>query len=372
MQPRAPQLSLHAPKYPHGGEKHPNWYYATVTQDYKWFHKGDRLILDASKTLGQSNFVWIVAWAAQGYGWNWSNVWPFNTQWIPPSHVAFGQPATGFAGLGADLCAAVNIVGLGAPLDDVAAALKLPAFSLNPYALIRQFWAQVQGRSWDQAMTSANARAMSKKWIASDLPSKDDFITLLVSTAVNGKMAKDKNIGASPTDNPTDTLSRTLYILAQRRGIKTPTPGDVEQMKNSSTGNIEVLIPVLIVAVIAQAIAIMVVAVALIYFSSLVIDDVLSKIECDRELMRLHADYNRIVDRHIQNPNAPWTSDEIKARDALLESQKFVAAGCTKPKTGPEIPWGWWALGGTAITAGVLGVVYKDEIKQWFASRRAK
>jgi hypothetical protein len=263
-------------------------------------------------------------------------------------------------------------IGFGALPDDITAALKLPSFFANPYAIVRQFWAQVQGRSWDQAFSSANARAASKKWIASDNPSKEDFITLLVSTAINGKEAQDKNIGASPTDNPTDTLARTLYIIAKRRGIKAPTAGDVAQMKSSSTGNIEVLIPVLIVAVIAQAIAIMVIAVALIYFSSLVIDDILSKIECDRELMRLHADYNKIVDRHLQNPNLPWTKEEVDARDKLLEQQKFVSEGCTKQKPGPE-SWVPWIVGGVAI-AGItsVAIVYKDDIKHWFASRRAR
>lgn len=260
-------------------------------------------------------------------------------------------------------------IGFGALPDDVTAALNLPSFFSNPYAILKQFWGQVQGRGWDQAMTSANARASSKKWIASDLTSKNDFITLLVSTAVNGKLAQDKNIGASATDNPTDTLGRTLYIIAKRRGLSTPTSADVAQMKNNSTGNIEVLIPVLIVAVIAQAVAIMVIAVALIYFASSVIDDILSKIECDRELMRLHADYNKIVDRHLQNPNLPWTKEETDARDKLLAEQQFVAAGCTTPKPGPDIPWGWWALGGTAVAATVLGVVYKDEIKSWLHHR---
>lgn len=264
---------------------------------------------------------------------------------------------------------ALRMVGFGALDDEIAAALKLPAFSLNPYVLIRQFWAQVQGRTWDQAMLSANARAKSKNWIAKNLDAKNDFITLMVSSAVNAKLAKDKNIGASQSDNPSDTLMRTLSIIANRRGISTPTTADVTQMKNNSTGNIEVLIPVLIVAVIAQMLAVTIIAVALIYFASQVIDDILSKIECDRELVRLHADYNKIVDYHIQNPSAPWTSDDLKARDELLKSQQYVAGGCTTPKAGPEFPWGWWALGGTVVTAGVLGVVYKDEIKRWLARR---
>jgi len=271
-----------------------------------------------------------------------------------------------------DFQKALRIVGLGAPIDDVTAALKLPAFSLNPYVLIKQFWAQVQGRSWDQAFASANARATAKKWIANDNPSKQDFITLMVSSAINAKLANDKNISAGGSDNPTDTLARTLQIIAKRRGIKTPTPADATQMKNNSTGNIEVLIPVMIVAVIAQMLAVTAIAIALIYFASLVIDDILSKIECDRELIRLHADYNKIVDYHIQNPNAPWSKEDLKARDDLLEAQKFVAGGCTTPKAGPEFPWGWWMLGGTVVTAGVLGFVYKDDIKAWWASRRAK
>jgi hypothetical protein len=264
----------------------------------------------------------------------------------------------------------LRIVGLGAPFDDLAALVKLPSFPTNPYAIVRQFWAQVQGRSWDQAMASANARAASQDWKPNDLASKNDLITLLVSTALNIKLAKDKNIGANEADNPPDTLARTWLIISKKMDLGIGSKEDVSKARSASVGNIEIGIPVIIVAVIAEAIIVVGVIAVLCYFASQVIDDVLAKAICDRELVRLHADYNKIVEFHANNPNVPWTQDEINARDRLLNQQQFVAAGCTKQKEG--LPWAWWALGGSALTAGVLGVVYHKEIKDWIASRRAK
>lgn len=269
-----------------------------------------------------------------------------------------------------DLMVAAQI-GLGAPID-IGAAVKLPSFNVNPYVLIRQVWAQAQGRSWDQAFTAANARADAKKWVASDNTSREDFITLLVSTAINVKLVKDKNISAGGSDNPADTLSRTLDIIAKRRGITAPTPAQATQMKNNAAGNIEIAIPLEIIVALIGSLIVAGITVALIYFASQVIDDVLSKIECDRELVRLHADYNKIVDYHIANPNAPWSSDDLKARDDLLAAQAFVAGGCTKKAPGPE-SWVPWIVGGVAI-AGItsVAIVYRDDIKAWFASRRAR
>ena len=215
-------------------------------------------------------------------------------------------------------------------------------------------------------MTSANARAASGNWVEKDIASKNDLITLLVSSAINAKIAADK--GNLDTSND---LNRTWYVIAQKMGIGVPSATEIDQMKSKSTGNIEVLVPVLIAAVIMQALAVTAIVVALIYVAAQVIDDVLSKIVCDRELVRLHADYNKIVDKHNANPNLPWTSDETKARDDLIASQKFVAAGCTKPKPGIEAwPWGWWVLGGTVLTTGVLGVVYRKQIGEWIDRKR--
>lgn len=257
--------------------------------------------------------------------------------------------------------------GLGTPIDDALAAIKLP--STDPYVVMRKIWAQVQGRSWEQAISSANARAIKGNWIVGDVASKNDLITLLVSTGINVKQLADHGESARADD-----LLRTWRLIAQRMGIGEVSPSNIETIKGKSkaTGNVEVFVPVLIAAVIAEAVAAAAVLIALMYFASQVVDDVLSKVVCDRELARLHAEYNQVVERHNQNPNAPWSPEEKKRREELVEHQKFVAAGCVKkPKTPFDDPWPY-AIGAGILGATVLGVVYRREIGDWIEQRRMR
>jgi hypothetical protein len=254
---------------------------------------------------------------------------------------------------------------LGAPIDDVVATLKFP--STDPYAVLRQYWAQVQGRSWDAAVSSAYTRATKGNWIMGDLASKNDLITLLVSTGINAKQLSDQGDSARADD-----LIRTWKLIAQRMGINDVSLSNIETIKGKSkaTGNVEVFVPVLIAAVIAETIAAAAVLIALMYFASQVVDDVLAKIVCDRELARLHADYNKIVDQHEQNPGRPWSPAEKKAREDLVAHQKFVIAGCVKQRKTPfDDPWPY-AIGAGILGATVLGVVYRREIGDWIERRR--
>jgi hypothetical protein len=253
-------------------------------------------------------------------------------------------------------------VGLGAPIDTIAAAITLPSLS-DPYKILRQFWGQVQGRSWDQAITSAYARASSEKWVASDQPSRADLITLLVASAVNSKLMAD--VGNLDVAND---LSRTWYVIAQRMGIGTSkTEVDKAKQQAIATGNVEIGIPIIIAAVIGEAIIVVGVTAVLMYFASQVIDDVLSKIVCDRELVRLHSAYNKIVEKHSNDPKLPWTDDDRKMRDQLVEQQKFVASGCVKPKPGID-PWPY-VLGAGIVGTTAVALVYRKEIGEWLSRR---
>lgn len=258
-------------------------------------------------------------------------------------------------------------LGLGDIAGDITAALKLPSFSLDPMAIVRQFWGQVQGRSWDQAMASAYARASSMNWIAKDAGSKADLIALLISSAINSKILADR--GDLETAND---LTRTWVVIARKMGVKAPTPAEIAGVKSRATGNIEVLIPVLIAAVIAEALVAITIVIALVWLASTVIDDVLSKIICDRELVRLHADYNKIIEHRNANPNPnlPKTSDEPAARDKLIEEQKFVAAGCVRPKP-PFDPWPY-VIGIGLVSVATAGVVYHKEIGDWIEGRKTQ
>lgn len=243
-------------------------------------------------------------------------------------------------------------IGLGDLTGDIAAALK---FSTDPLTIAKQFWGQVQGRTWDQAVAASSARATAKNWIANQLDSKNDIITILVSSAIIAKQTTDKGNLEIAND-----LNRTWVILAKRMGKDKPTAADVGKMKSQASAEIAPVI--VIVGIIAAALAVTAIYITLIYFASQIIDDVLSKIECDRELIRLHNEYSKIVDR-----GGPSTDDDRAARDKLLEQQRVVAAGCTTPKPGFDV---WpWILGAGLVSATTLGVVYRKEIGSWLTHR---
>lgn len=243
-------------------------------------------------------------------------------------------------------------IGLGALTDDVAAALKL---STDPLKIAKQFWGQIQGRTWDQAMTAASARAASKIWPAKNLDAKNDFISILVSSAINAKQAADNGNLEMAND-----LNRTWVILANRMGLDKTTPADAAKLKSQATTEIAPII--IIVGIVMAALAVSAIYIALIYFASQVIDDVLSKIECDRELIRLHNEYNKIVEK-----GGPQSDADKQIRDQLLEQQRIVAAGCTVPKPGFDV---WpWILGVGLVSATTLGVVYRKEIGSWLTKR---
>lgn len=242
--------------------------------------------------------------------------------------------------------------GFGSLADDITAAFKIPT---DPLAILAQFWGVVQGRSWNAAFDAANARAAAKRWTANDRASLDDFVTLCVSSAVSAK--KWKNYPAS------SLLVQSGDLIAKRAKVKKLTPGDIQRMSSGATGAAELpLLYVVIIAAIMEAVIIVAVFATLAYFGSTVIDDVLSKIECDRELVRLHAEYNKILAN--KQSGSQFTDDEKKVASDLVEQIKFVENNCTKTKP-PLDPWPYVLGLGVAATA-VLGVVYMDEIKSLF------
>lgn len=261
---------------------------------------------------------------------------------------AAGGPCTG--------CTDETATGFGSIVDDIGAAAR---FSVDPYALVRQFWAQIQGRSWDDAIASADARAHAGAWTSGDLAAKNDFITLIVSSAINAKQAYARG----DTENG-DALMRTWAIVARRAGVKQPTPAETQHMMTTAgieLGAVEALIIGLIVAAALAGIL-----VALCYFASDVIDNVLSKIECDRELIRLQAELDKVIQRH--QDGSPLSDDEKALRDKVLAQQQFVAGGCIARK--PSTDWSLIAVGAGVVGIAVLGVVYAPEIKSLFSTRR--
>lgn len=243
-------------------------------------------------------------------------------------------------------------IGLGSIVEDITAAFKIPT---DPIQILPQFWAVVQGRSWVAAIDLANARAKAKNWVAGDKSSLDDFVTLCVSSAANAKRWRDYPASS--------LLVQSGDLIAKRAKVTKLTPGDIQQIATSGKAVAEIpLIYVVIIAAIMEAVIIVAVFATLAYFASTVIDDVLSKIECDRELVRLHAEYNKILAN--KQPGSQFTDDEKKVASDLVDQIKFVQGNCTKTKPGLD-PWPYVLGLGVAATA-VLGVVYMDEIKGLF------
>lgn len=249
-------------------------------------------------------------------------------------------------------------VGIGAPLDLTA----LNAISLDPRAALRQFWKQVdlRGRSWDQATVEATSRATSGNWIAGDLDSRADFITLLIHSALNAKLISERDSTSA------DALNRTWVVIAERMGIR-PSDVNVKQMQTTAAVEAPAIAPIIIIAaIIMSGVVVISVIVALLYFSTKVVDDVLSKIVCERELLRLHAEYNKVVDKQLGG--GQLTDADRALQSKLEEQQKFVAGGCAKPKQEPSV---WpYAVGAGIVGATILGVVYAPEIKGWLAKMK--
>ena len=247
-------------------------------------------------------------------------------------------------------------LGFGALTDDIAAALKI---STDPLTIAKQFWGQIQGRTWDQAIVAASARASSKNWIAKSLEAKNDFITILFSSIIAAKASADG--GNLETAND---LNRTWVIIARRMGIDKTTPAQTDKMKTTAAAEVAPI--VLIVGVIAAALAISAIYIALLYFASKVVDEVLAKIECDRELIRIHNDFNKVVEKHNAEPSLAWSDADKELRDKLLEQQRIVAAGCIKSKGDDFSPWPY-VIGAGLIGATTLAIVYRKNIQNWLS-----
>jgi hypothetical protein len=255
--------------------------------------------------------------------------------------------------------------GLGGLMDDTMAALRLSA---DPADAAKKIWAGVQGKTWDGAIGAADARAESRVW-DTGLQAQADLATLALSSACNVR-GLDK-IDSAEAKRVSDALTRTFYILLKRIG-RAPSGGASVQQYTSSNLTAGAEIPIGIVIVLAIAAAVIYVAFfAFIYY---VLRDCLSiaatSYTCDREMLRLHSEVDKIVDNHLKDGKG-YSVDELRRIAELEAAQKRVLEGCIealKPPTPPKPPWDidWSTVGIVAGIVGVtaLGVIYAPEIKR--------
>lgn len=280
------------------------------------------------------------------------------------------------------LIAAARIArpGFGALSDDIIAVLKVAG---NPIAAAQVAWTQIQGRSWDDAVASAYARAKSKSWAKNDTASVNDLIVLIMSSAFTARDTKNPN--------DADTLNLTWLAFVKRMGIDPSgiTLPQLQQKATQQNASANILIPIAILGLIIQVAVVGSVYAIAIYYAASLVNNYLAVSECDKELARLHAQMDAITAQHNKD-GKPLTPDERNLQSQLLEQQRFVASGCVKsaplptppgfrqlkPGEGdkPQEPFDPWpyVAGAGLVTATVLGVVYRKEISGWISSKRAR
>lgn len=272
-------------------------------------------------------------------------------------------------------------VGFGAITpDDILAVLKLAS---NPIVAGKIAWAQIQGRSWDDAVASARARAKSGSWTKDDTASVQDLVVLIMSSAFNARDTKD--VGSA------NALNQTWLAYLKRMGIDPTgmTVPDVLQKAKNNNASANILIPIAILGLIVQVLVVGAVYAIAIYYAASIVNNYLAISECDKQLARLQSQMDEITERHIQD-GKPLTPDEKELQNKLLEQQKLVAGGCTKPAPlptppgfrqlepgkgdKPQEPFDPWpyVIGGTILTVGALGIYYRGPIVDWIERRRVR
>lgn len=275
---------------------------------------------------------------------------------------------------------ALRILGLGSPIDDAISALQAAS---DPIALGKKIWNTIQGRSWDQALASGYARASSKSWVKNDTASVNDLIVLIVSSAFNARQTKDPGSA--------DALNLTWLAFQKRMGIdaSSVTLPQVQAKASQQNAGANILIPIAILGLILQVAVVGAVYAIAIYYAASLVNNYLAVSECDKELARLQAQLDAITAQHNQD-GKPLTADEKNLQNQLLDQQKLVAGGCTKPaplptppffrqlppgggdqSQPPFSPWPYVAIAGL-VGATTIGVVYHKEIGAWFAKKRVR
>jgi hypothetical protein len=278
---------------------------------------------------------------------------------------AKGLPCEGCAMATDALVPVVKDLGLAGVIDDTVASLKL---SLDLRSAAKQLWASTQGSTWGTLLTRATTRARSKSWDTSPT-AQADLTTLALSTAFH--VERLEKLGDPQSKRVADALNRTLYILLKRIG-KAPQGGAT--VSQYTGGGVPLAAEVPIAIVIALAITVAVIYVAFFAFLYYVLRDVLAvaatSYECDREMIRLHAEVDQIAERH-QN-GEPYSAEELERIAALEDAQKSVLDGCVtaitpgsiKSKPPWDINWKALSIGAGIVGIAVLGVIYAPEIRR--------
>lgn len=260
--------------------------------------------------------------------------------------------------------------GFGAPWPGVTAFVA-------QWAWLNQAWATLDanGRSWSDTLSSAYARAEARNWTAGDATSRSDLLALILASAFSARaVASMPDQGQRAADD----LNATWLVIARKIGY---TPDmTVDQLKArvnrennpaaaaAITASFELVIGVVAVA------AWVIIYCFVIYFAYKILDSLLSRIVAFAELIYLQVQVQKIVDRHLADPNLPWTEAEKNELQKLEDMQRGAHGAIVAPPSSDKdegTPAWVWIGGGIVLTGGVLAVVYRDEIKRYLNRGRS-
>lgn len=241
-----------------------------------------------------------------------------------------------------------------------------------------QFWRVIDAdnRSWAEANTAALARAASGKWIADDATSRSDLLALIVSSAFQAKAVQNMPDGGAEWS---DTLTRTWLVFIRKLGYDPSTLKSEDlraKMKQGGASQANLALFDLLLILVAGLVGAIIYAIAF-YAVSSILNNLISKYFVDQELIRLHADGQRIVDQHLKD-GTPFTDDErevlkrLQAMQAGLATQQGQVPNTIKEVDAKEFwnsPWVWAGLA-TVVGGTVLAIVYREELKRALSTSR--
>ena len=223
-----------------------------------------------------------------------------------------------------------------------------------------------EGRTWDQAIAAAHARAQRMDWPAGVNTAKFDLMALVVESAILTRAVSDMpDVG----QRLANTLSRTWVIFAKRLGYNGESAAELKAKTNDRAA----IAAVELILVLGLIVAATVIYVFIVIYAAKLIDNELQRRAADRELIRLQSQAQEITKRHLDS-GLPLTDDEKEILQRLENAQAGIRPGQPSEIEAPIKPtsiWPWLALAGV-IGVTVVAVAYAPEIKTFIAARQRK
>jgi hypothetical protein len=252
-------------------------------------------------------------------------------------------------------------VGMGISLADIQPQLDW----------IGQAWSILdpKGRDFQTAKADALVRAAKMDWKGDKNVAKYDLLALVIASMIGAALIRDTpGYGAMASDS----LLHIWKLWATDLGYHGESADDLRALlkkKGNATAYAWAEIVLIIGVAIVAAAAIAVVAYFVADSGERIIEYKLAEDANEDERIRLHAEKQKIIDRHLDGSPLTPAEEEILKTDE--ESLKRISPPAPLPPKPPEPPSPWpWVIGAAVVGAVVLGVAYAPEIKDMLKRRR--